>query len=164
MAVFVIRNLDNDLNRPLSDVERLLSLYSHPLLQQQKRELQQQYQQSRPVEKSDDFIVSLDVQHFSPEEVTVKVVDNFIEVEGKHEERPDEHGFVSRYFKRRYAFPQGFNADGIVSKLSSDGVLTIRAPKIQKDSQERVIPIIHTGPHRSNESQLQQKPEEKAKL
>lgn len=159
MAVFVIRNLDNDFNRPLSDVDRLLSLYSHPLLHQQNRELQQ----AKPLEKSDDFIVSLDVQHFAPEEVTVKAVDNFIEVEAKHEERPDEHGYVSRYFKRRYAFPEGFNADGIVSKLSSDGVLTIRAPKIQKGPQERVIPIVHTGPHRSVESQLE-KADEKSKL
>lgn len=164
MAVFVIRNLDNDLsqlNRPVSDVDRLLSLCSHPLLQQQARERHQLQQQSKEVEKSDDFIVSVDVQHFAPEEVTVKIVDNFVEVEAKHEERPDEHGYVSRYFKRKYPFPEGFNADGIVSRLSSDGVLTIRAPKIQKGPQERVIPIIHTGPHKLNQAQLQKTADEK---
>ena len=44
--------------------------------------------------------VNLDVQQFKPEELTVKVADKFLVVEGKHEERSDEHGFVSRQFTR----------------------------------------------------------------
>lgn len=48
------------------------------------------------VEK-DKFQIILDVQQFSPDEITVKTNDKFIIVEGKHEEKQDEHGFVSRY-------------------------------------------------------------------
>ena len=47
------------------------------------------------VEK-DKFQIILDVQQFTPDEITVKTNDKFIIVEGKHEEKQDEHGFVSR--------------------------------------------------------------------
>lgn len=150
MAIFIFKNWDNELNKSLSDAERLLSLY------QQHRQ-QNQHPKQGIVEKTDDFVVSVDVQHFAPEDISVKVVDNFLEVEAKHDERPDNHGFIYRYFKRRYPFPEGYNTESIVSKLSSDGVLTVRAPKVQNEQRERVIPIIHTGPHR----EVQQKPVEK---
>lgn len=54
---------------------------------------------------SEKFEVILDVQQFLPEEINVKIVDKFVVVEGKHEEKQDEHGFVSRQFSRRYNLP-----------------------------------------------------------
>lgn len=42
------------------------------------------------------FEVLLDVQQFRPDEISVKTSDKFIIVEGKHEEKEDEHGYVSR--------------------------------------------------------------------
>jgi len=75
--------------------------------------------------------VNLDVQQFKPEEIAVKVVDNSIVVEGKHEERKDDHGFVSRSFTRRYVLPENIDSATIQSSLSSDGVLQISAaPKV----------------------------------
>lgn len=47
------------------------------------------------VEK-DKFQIILDVQQFTPDEISVKTNDKYIIVEGKHEEKQDEHGFVSR--------------------------------------------------------------------
>lgn len=44
--------------------------------------------------------MSLDVQQFKPEELKVRVVEGVVEVEGKHEERQDEHGSISRHFVR----------------------------------------------------------------
>lgn len=41
---------------------------------------------------NDKFQVILDVQQFTPSEITVKTTDKFIVVEGKHEEKADEHG------------------------------------------------------------------------
>ncbi|XP_068624803.1 protein lethal(2)essential for life-like [Battus philenor] len=96
----------------------------------------------------DKFQVNLDVQHFTPDEISVKTVDGYVVVEGKHEERQDEHGFISREFKRRYALPEGCNSEAVVSKLSSDGVLTIIAPKECSQKGERAVPITHTGPVR----------------
>ena len=78
----------------------------------------------------DNFQVMLDVQQFRPEEISVKTVDNSIVVEGKHEEKRDEHGFVSRQFVRRYPLPEGTKPEAVTSTLSSDGVLTISAPKV----------------------------------
>lgn len=99
---------------------------------------------------ADKFQISLDVQHFAPEEISVKTADGFIVVEGKHEEKKDEHGFVSRQFVRRYALPEGTLPETVESKLSSDGVLTITAPRKVPESikGERTVPIAQTGPVR----------------
>lgn len=95
----------------------------------------------------DTFQVNLDVQQFSPEEITVKVTgENTITIEGKHEEKQDEHGFISRHFIRKYIVPKGHDVNQAVSNLSSDGVLTITAPKIvDREIEERTIPITQTG-------------------
>uniref|UniRef100_A0A8C3SE39 SHSP domain-containing protein n=1 Tax=Chelydra serpentina TaxID=8475 RepID=A0A8C3SE39_CHESE len=76
----------------------------------------------------DRFSVLLDVKHFSPEELSVKVVGDYVEVHAKHEERPDEHGYISREFHRRYGLPRGVDPATITSALSPDGILTITAP------------------------------------
>src|SRR5690349_5190745 len=49
---------------------------------------------------TEEFQVSIDVNSFRPEEIEVKLKDREIIVEGKHEERQDELGFVSRQFSR----------------------------------------------------------------
>lgn len=96
----------------------------------------------------DKFQVNLDVQHFAPEEISVKTSDGYVVVEGKHEERKDDHGYISRQFKRRYALPEGCNPEAVESRLSSDGVLSVIAPKHCENKDERAIPITHTGPVR----------------
>ncbi|CAH0592763.1 unnamed protein product [Chrysodeixis includens] len=99
---------------------------------------------------SDDekFQVNVDVQHFAPEEIDVKVVNGSVIVEGKHEEKQDQHGYISRRFVRRYALPEGCLPDTVESKLSSDGVLTVTAPKVlaMPSTGEKIVPITHTGP------------------
>ncbi|NXB51809.1 HSPB1 protein, partial [Leucopsar rothschildi] len=51
---------------------------------------------------ADSWKVTLDVNHFAPEELVVKTKDNIVEITGKHEEKQDEHGFISRCFTRKY--------------------------------------------------------------
>ena len=36
--------------------------------------------------------VSIDVQHFSPAELSIKTVEDVLVVEGRHDEKEDEHG------------------------------------------------------------------------
>ncbi|XP_031161325.1 heat shock protein 67B1 [Sander lucioperca] len=72
--------------------------------------------------------VSLDVAHFFPSEISLSVRDGFLEVGGKHEERPDEHGFIARCFSRKYRLPAEIDATKIVSTLSVDGILSVEAP------------------------------------
>nr|CAH7724075.1 unnamed protein product [Callosobruchus chinensis] len=95
----------------------------------------------------DKFQANLDVQQFKPEEITVKVTgDNVLTIEGKHEEKPDEHGHIYRHFVRRYTVPKNFDIGKVESKLSSDGVLSITAPRIEDDKTEhKTIPITQTG-------------------
>nr|AMY63177.1 heat shock protein [Antheraea yamamai] len=98
----------------------------------------------------DKFQVNLDVQHFTPEEISVKTADGYIVVEGKHEEKKDQHGYISRQFTRRYALPEGCTPETVESRLSSDGVLTVIAPRKVPEALEgeRKVPISQTGPVR----------------
>jgi len=99
---------------------------------------------SEVINDHNKFEVRLDVKHFKPEEIKVKTIDNYIVISGKHEERADEHGFITREFTRRYALPHRCDPQMIVSSLKSDGILTIEAPKSPLDelkANERHIPI-----------------------
>lgn len=95
----------------------------------------------------DGFNINLDVQQFKPDELSVKVVDDCVVVEGKHEERSDEHGYVSRQFTRRYALPQNVDKQALTTQLSSDGVLQLNAPKLASPPQAGGvnIPITQTN-------------------
>ncbi|KAG7471273.1 hypothetical protein MATL_G00122960 [Megalops atlanticus] len=87
--------------------------------------------------------VSLDVNHFSPEELVVKTKDGVVEITGKHEERRDEHGYISRSFTRKYTLPPGADAENVTSSLSPEGVLTVEAPlpKSETHANEITIPV-----------------------
>ncbi|KAJ9586551.1 hypothetical protein L9F63_028407, partial [Diploptera punctata] len=67
--------------------------------------------------------VNLDVHQFKPDELTVKMVDDFVVAESKHEEMQDEHGYISRQFQCRYKLPSDMDPGSVLSQLSSDGVL-----------------------------------------
>jgi len=97
----------------------------------------------------DKWQINVDVQHFSPDEITVKTADGTIIVEGKHEEKQDEHGYISRQFVRKFKLPEGVNSEAVESRLSSDGVLTVVAPaKVDAVKGEQAVPITRTGPVR----------------
>ncbi|CAG2179442.1 unnamed protein product, partial [Oppiella nova] len=99
---------------------------------------------SQVVNAGDRFAVRLDCQHFTPEEITVKVVDHQLVIHGKHEERTDSHGWVQREFTRRYVLPDGCEPEKVVSSLDAKGILSIEAPKKAlppPDNNERVVPI-----------------------
>jgi crystallin, alpha B len=84
---------------------------------------------SNVINDKDKFQVNLDVQQFTPEEITVKTVDNTVTIEGKHEEKQDEHGYITRHFVRRYVLPKDVHTDNVQCNLSSDGILAVIVPK-----------------------------------
>lgn len=99
-----------------------------------------------PTIGKDGFEVKLDVSGYMPEELDVKTVDNYIVIKGKHEEKQDEHGFISRQFTRRYALPDNVKPDTVNCSLSSDGFLVLAAPlAIEENKDERPIPIMMSG-------------------
>lgn len=112
---------------------------------------------------TEKYQVILDVQQFAPNEITVKTNDNSIIVEGKHEEKQDEHGYISRHFVRRYVLPQDHDIREVVSTLSSDGILTITAPKRKErlTGTERIVPIVKTGPAKNTVTPLVEEPQPK---
>lgn len=104
------------------------------------------------------FQVNLDVQHFAPDEISVKTVDGYVVIEAKHEEKQDDHGFISRQFVRKYSLPEGTEAEDVISQLSSDGILTISAPrKVVPGKGERIVPITQTGPVRKESKESDSK-------
>ncbi|XP_042298265.1 heat shock protein beta-1 [Sceloporus undulatus] len=113
---------------------------------------------------SDGWKVALDVNHFAPEELVVKTKDGVVEITGKHEERQDEHGFISRCFTRKYTLPPGIDPAAVRSSLSPDGTLTVEAPlpKPAIQSAEIKIPVKFEAHAQITPSDAK-KPEEGAK-
>ncbi|XP_075154494.1 heat shock protein 27-like [Haematobia irritans] len=108
-----------------------------------------------PTVGKDGFQVCMDVSQFKPSELTVKTVDNMVIVEGKHEEREDEHGMIQRHFVRKYTLPKDYDAKDVHSTISSDGVLTVNAPPPPNKAltNERIVQIQQTGPAHLNVKQ-----------
>ncbi|XP_055053109.2 heat shock protein beta-6 [Misgurnus anguillicaudatus] len=79
------------------------------------------------------FTVQVDVKHFSPEELLVKVVGDYVVVEGKHEQRKDGSGLVTRQFNRRYRIPNNVDTMALESAMSPEGMLIISAPLREED-------------------------------
>ncbi|XP_068624820.1 protein lethal(2)essential for life-like [Battus philenor] len=157
------RLLDQNFGLTLSPQDLLSSKIS-PLIPRYRWWWPHQEESSIKFDK-DKWQISVDVQHFAPDEITVKTANGFIVIEGKHEEKKDEHGYISRQFVRRFKLPDDINPEGIESRLSSDGVLTVIAPaKENLLKGERVVPISHTGPIRKeiqeNPPQLEKEKEE----
>ncbi|KAG7476700.1 hypothetical protein MATL_G00085680 [Megalops atlanticus] len=76
----------------------------------------------------DSWRISLDVNCFSPQEISIKTNGGYLEIAGKQEGREDMYGFVSRCFSRKYKLPAGVDLRHIRSSLSPDGVLSVEAP------------------------------------
>ncbi|XP_018605477.1 alpha-crystallin A chain-like [Scleropages formosus] len=91
------------------------------------------------------FMVYLDVKHFSPDELNVKVMDDYVEIQGKHGERQDDHGYVSREFRRRYRLPSNVDQSAITCTLTYEGLLTLSAPKVSAGADamrgDRTVPV-----------------------
>lgn len=137
-----------------------------------QHQLQRRGEAKNPVSTlgKDGFQVCMDVQQFAPNEITVKTVDNSVVIEAKHEEKQDDQGYVSRHFVRRYVLPKEYDVQQVVSTLSSDGVLTVKAPPpTPKEIQgrERTVQIQQTGPAhlsvKSNEEGQEKKEQEAEK-
>ncbi|WKY05878.1 hypothetical protein Q1695_006245 [Nippostrongylus brasiliensis] len=73
----------------------------------------------------------------------VSVIGQFIVVEGKHPEKPDEFGTIERHFIRKFNLPRNVQPEGVSSNLTGDGTLSIKAepPKPKEGSPARPIPI-----------------------
>ncbi|XP_063586986.1 protein lethal(2)essential for life-like [Penaeus indicus] len=92
-----------------------------------ERNLQQENQVMAFSEDDQNHKVVLDVHDFKSGDVKVRVEENQVVVEGRVEKEEDES---MKSFYRRFNFPGKVNMEAVASAMSSDGVLTITAPKI----------------------------------
>lgn len=154
-----------DLLTPVVDPRHVFTHYRSPVgyLRPWRTALSERDVGSTLAIDKDNFKANLDVQQFKPEEITVKITgNNTITIEGKHEEKQDEHGFISRQFVRRYVLPKDCDINKVESKLSSDGVLTITAPKNKPEEPEnKTIPITQTGQPAKIEKKQEEEEEDK---
>lgn len=72
--------------------------------------------------------VFLDVSPYSPEEISIKTKEGYLEITGNHEERHDNHRLISRSFTRKYKLPADLDLKLINSMLSPDGILSVEVP------------------------------------
>ncbi|KAK7098745.1 small heat shock protein p36-like [Littorina saxatilis] len=88
------------------------------------------------------FRVRFDVSEFKPEEVNVKVQDNKLCVNARHEEKTAQTS-VSREYSRQVDIPSGVDQDALNCLLSKDGVLTVESPVNQPAllSRETYLPV-----------------------
>ncbi|KAH7703621.1 Protein HSP-17 a [Aphelenchoides avenae] len=94
-------------------------------------------------DSAEEVHVQIDVSHFRPEDLKVNVVDDWIVIEGRHEQKADKYGQIERNFVRKVKLPSGVKPEDVTSDLSVDGILTVQAekPRPQEDSRVRHIPI-----------------------
>uniref|UniRef100_A0A3Q2NXP6 Si:dkey-1k23.3 n=1 Tax=Fundulus heteroclitus TaxID=8078 RepID=A0A3Q2NXP6_FUNHE len=111
-------------------------------------------------QKMSKWRVSVDVSHFYSSEISVGVRDGFLEVGGKHEERPDELGFISRCFTRKYRLPAEVEVTSLVSSLSQDGLLTVEAPLPEASAPAAIIIPIKVETEGSGEPGIRQEDQE----
>ncbi|XP_003741767.2 heat shock protein 67B1 [Galendromus occidentalis] len=91
----------------------------------------------------DKFSVRLDVGHYGPDDIEVKTIDQKVVVRGKHDDRSDEIGTISRQFTRKIQLPKDIQPESVKCSLTSDGYLVIDAPRRPEKppANERVVPI-----------------------
>lgn len=83
-----------------------------------------------------NFRVRLDVRQFRPNEVMIEHNGVLVSVHGKHVERSDEHGFISREFTRKYEIPADVDPKKMTCFWHPNNVLIIKAPR---DSRQRSL-------------------------
>ncbi|RCN40093.1 Hsp20/alpha crystallin family protein [Ancylostoma caninum] len=100
------------------------------------------------VNNDQKFAVSLDVSQFRPDELKVHIQGHDLIVEGKQQNKSD-NSYMERSFVRKWTLPENVNIDGVRSELNDVGHLTVEAPKVGHQLENRrQIPILRspTGP------------------
>ncbi|KAK9975165.1 hypothetical protein ABG768_023222 [Culter alburnus] len=80
-----------------------------------------------PSNPDEPWKVCVNVHSFKPEELNVKTRDGFVEVSGKHEEKQDEGGIVTKNFTKKIQIPSDVDPLTVFASLSPEGVLIIEA-------------------------------------
>ncbi|KAJ9601832.1 hypothetical protein L9F63_000014 [Diploptera punctata] len=77
--------------------------------------------------RPDCFVIIMDVQGFRPEDISITLRDNIVEISAERHIQ-DLNTAQCFSFHRRYTLPQNIRTDALESNLSCDGVLVLSAP------------------------------------
>merc|ERR1719288_132591 len=72
------------------------------------------------VKEGDEYKLALNMQQYSPEDITIKLNGQELTVEATNQ---------GEQFKQSHVIPDNINLDDMSSSFSSDGVLVVKAPK-----------------------------------
>jgi len=87
------------------------------------------------------FQIKCRTEGYTPEELTVRTLNNFIMVEGRHEVKT-MNSESSRYFFKKWEAPDGVLVDRVVCYVNKkDGYLQIDAPKLAAGELGVTVPI-----------------------
>jgi HSP20 family molecular chaperone IbpA len=72
------------------------------------------------VKDGDEYKLALNMQQFSPEDITIKLNGQELSIEAAN---------GGESFRQKHVIPDNIDLDAMSSSFSSDGVLVIKAPK-----------------------------------
>ncbi|XP_063616347.1 protein lethal(2)essential for life-like [Cydia splendana] len=99
------------------------------------------------------FEINMNVKRFKPEELRVKVKNQYIIVEGRHRVTSDNTRFMANHFVQRFNLPPGTEQEEVKAVLKENGILSISAPRheVPPPPPERIVPIEVRLPQPSSE-------------
>ncbi|XP_042889967.1 uncharacterized protein LOC122264926 isoform X2 [Penaeus japonicus] len=125
--------------------------------QLRSRDMREENQAFSVSSDSDSLKIVLDVHDFMHGDVKVKVVDEReLVVEGRVEKKEEGSSSVSsQSFRRRFSLPHRTDMTCITSVISSDGILTITAPKMVGEPQQNTHVSFSVAEERNESTKLQ---------
>ncbi|XP_047985561.1 alpha-crystallin B chain-like [Leguminivora glycinivorella] len=95
------------------------------------------------------FEINMNVKRFKPNELRIKVKNQYIIVEGRHRVTSDNTAFLANHFVQRFNLPPGTKQEEVKAVLKENGILSISAPRheVPPPPPERIVPIeVRTPP------------------
>ncbi|XP_018414334.1 PREDICTED: heat shock protein beta-11-like [Nanorana parkeri] len=148
----IFSSLEQDMIHTVGEIRasmKLMELFHHQLLQEsmlKENKTLSVASSSDAKTIKDDYILSLDIQDFSPKELTVKLLGYKLLVSGAKESKMDDgkgsFSYKCQIFRKEADLPQDVKAEDISCTVTTDGHLQIQAFRAPLPSmQERTVPI-----------------------
>jgi len=93
-----------------------------------------------------NYVYRLKVPQFSPDELEVKTVDDYLVMQGSHKDKDEGVGVgsIARSFKRQYFLPFDAMKDDLVCEIDKKGMLSVTMPRtpLEKKGEEKVHKVV----------------------
>ncbi|XP_076446219.1 alpha-crystallin A chain-like [Babylonia areolata] len=89
----------------------------------------------------DGLHLEINLSHFQPDDVAVRISGDRLVISGKHSSKQDEHGFVAREFTREFLIPEDIDTETLSCRLTDEGHLVVSAKVKGEPETSRTIPI-----------------------